>query len=170
MREEKTEHKVLGWNTVNGARRYSIQWGGFRSDVVKLHRFYVPGVDDADVVVTGVWRGMENHLLRPVALLYLNRLQEWFDWATLWDSQIELDREHKLTMEITLKVGRPYLESKLDEAYRAWLKKYPHASAESWGAYAANHVRVGHVECEIGSCEKPIVPGTTCCDEHQKFA
>ena len=120
----------------------------------------------------GIWREScsENLLLRPVQLTYLNLLQGWFSWGTMWGIEIELAREAQLTMEVTMKGDRPYLESKLNEAYVAWLKRNPHGSPEAWGAYALQHVTEGRVECEISRCEEPVVPGSTCCPKHQEFA
>lgn len=169
-REVKTEHKLLHHGASNDRHRYATHLG--MRDVVQLHRLYVPGVADEDVLVLGLWRdsGNENLLLRPVQLTYLNLLQGWFSWGTMWGIEIELERPAALTMEVTLKVDRPFLESMIDQAYIAWRKKYPHGSVDSWGAYAANHVKEGKVECEMNRCEEPVVAGSTCCVEHQKFA
>lgn len=169
-RATETQHKRLQAEYANGKHLYATHL--MMRDVVQLHRFYVPDKDAGTIAVLGLWREnlSENLLLCPVALSHLNTLQQWFSWGTMWGMRIELERQEDLTVEVTLKVDRPYLESKLDEAYLAWLKKYPHGSPESWGAYAAQHVREGRVECEIGSCDEPVVTGSTCCAAHQKFA
>ena len=173
MRAQETIHKKLQWESGQQSQRpflYNIHLSDRRDDIVKVHRFYVPGVDDDHVQVVGIWRDSENHLLQPTTLLYLNRLQQWFDWATLWGTGIQLTAAAELTVEVTQKIDRPYHEYELDRAYHAWLKRNPGSDAASFAAWARDRVNNGCVECEISSCEEPAVIGSTCCAEHQKFA
>lgn len=170
-RKRETIIKELQYEPNGGKHLYGVHTPRFNDDPT-VHRFFVPDVDDEQVLVTGVWNnhGNDNLLRGPVALLYLNRLLQWFSWATSWGIQIQLAKPARLSMEITQFVDRPYVESAIDQAYAAWLRKNPGGSPEDWAAYTLNHVRSGNVECEISSCHENIVPGTTCCVEHQKFA
>lgn len=172
-RATETIHKKLQLDdgaTSQHPYRYGLYLGGRRDDIVKVHRIYVPGIKDDQVQVVGIWSSSENYLLQPTTLLYLNRLQQWFDWATGWATQIQLTRTLELTVEVTMKIGRPYHEHAVDQAYRAWLKRNPGSDAAAFAAWARDRVNSGFVECEIQDCEEPAVIGSTCCAAHQKFA
>lgn len=166
--ETKTER--LHYEQPNGLHLYRAHI--FPSDGVTVHRFFVPDVDDEQVMVLGIRKDAvdENLLLRPAALLYLNRLLQWFSWPLIWGVRIQLDRPRDLHVEVTRPVERTYVESAMDEAYRAWRKKNPDGTLESFSAYALGHIQEGRLKCEIGSCHEIAAPGSLVCAEHQKFA
>jgi hypothetical protein len=170
-RATETKHlKLQEEHSADRPHLYGLYWPGRDDDIVKVHRFFVPGHDDVNVLVVGVWREKQNFLLHTVRLFQLNELQTWFSWSTMWGIKIQLSAQAELTVEATLKVDRPYHESEFDRAYVAWRKKNPNATLADFSTWSHARVSQGLVECEINQCEKLAVVGSTCCIEHQKFA
>ncbi len=175
----ETVHKELS-ATRSRLHSYRMMYSR-RSDIVKVHRLYVPLKADTEVQVLGVWIGEagENHLLEPCSLRQLNNLLGCpsgttiacarFDWATLWGVEVQLASAEQLMVMVTLKVSRPYHEQEFDRAWIAWLKLNPGKSVDDFAEFARLHVLQGHVLCEVNQCEEAAVIGTTLCHEHQKF-
>ncbi len=153
------------------AHCYTLPYGG---DIARVYRMWVPDVSDIEIEVLSLQRGEasngENMLHRPVLLVYLNSVLDWFDWMAPWrisDIVVGIDREATLMIEVEQEVPIDWSARHADEAYHSWLEKNPAAMSNEWLLYLSDRFERGQVTCAYSNCENPLVPGTRRCKKHQ---